>query len=56
MNPFLTAVRNGDLMAAKSAFNQEMATRVADRISSMKSEVANSIPLPEHPVSQEGAE
>ncbi|QHJ79056.1 MAG: hypothetical protein [Caudoviricetes sp.] len=51
MNPFLQAVRDGDLMKAKSAFNQEMLSRTATTVASMRNEIANSIPLPEHPVS-----
>lgn len=52
-SPFLQAVRDGDLMAAKSAFNSEMSTRLASTISTMRQEVANSVELPEVPVSME---
>ncbi|AIA64883.1 prohead [Cronobacter phage S13] len=52
-NNFLQAVRAGDLMAAKSAFNAEMSTRVASTLSAMKQEIANSVALPEVPVSME---
>lgn len=50
---FLQAVRDGDLMAAKTAFNSEMSTRLASTMSSMRQEVANSVALPEIPVSME---
>lgn len=52
-NPFLQAVRDGDLMAAKSAFNAEMAPRVAATLGAMRQEIANSIELPDVPVSLE---
>lgn len=52
-NPFLQAVRDGDLMAAKTAFNQEMSARVSTTITTMRQEVANSVPLPDAPVSFE---
>lgn len=50
---FLQAVRDGDLMAAKSAFNSEMSARVATTLNTMRQEVANSVALPEVPVSME---
>lgn len=53
MNNFLQAVRDGNLIAAKSAFNAEMSTRVADVITTMRQEVSNSVPLPEVPVTME---
>ncbi|WNL63104.1 hypothetical protein [Citrobacter phage Ci1] len=53
MNPFLQAVRDGDLMAAKAAYNSEMSTRLATAMTDIRHEVANSVPLPEHPVSFE---
>ena len=56
MNPFLQAVRDGDLMAAKSAFNSEMSTRLAATMSTMRQEVANSVALPEIPVSMEAGD
>lgn len=52
-NPFLQAVRDGDLMAAKSAFNTEMSSRLATTMASMRNEIANSVELPEVPVSME---
>lgn len=52
-NPFLQAVQSGDLMAAKAAFNQEMSSRVATSIVSMKTEIANSVELPEESISGE---
>lgn len=53
ISPFLQAVRDGDLMAAKTAFNSEMSGRLATTLNSMRQEVANSVALPEHPVSME---
>lgn len=52
-NQFLQAVRAGDLMAAKSAFNAEMAPRVASTLNTMRQEIANSVELPDVPVSLE---
>lgn len=55
-NTFLQAVRDGDLMAAKTAFNSEMSSRLATTMTSMRNEIANSVALPEVPVSMESSD
>lgn len=43
MGEFMDAVKSGDLVAAKSAFDAEMRSRISQRIETVRTEVGASV-------------